>query len=224
MGDFAHFQHIAVVGGLERGAGVLLDQEDRHAEVAQRGDDTKISRTISGARPRLGSSSNQKPRLRHQRTAKRQHLPFAAGQRLRLLPTALGEAGKARINLLQALFHLGPIAAPGIRAEQADCRQPSNRRTARGFSGTRQKPRSTRSSTSRRAEIDAIDRSLGPGSAAVRSPPRASVVLPAPFGPITVTIWPALHRRCDAAHGLDLAVGDVQVLDREQRRHATPPR
>ena len=60
-----------------------------------------------------------------------------------------------------------------------------------------------------------------------RSRPAAaasSVVLPAPFGPITVDDLARLHDETDAAHGLDLAVGDVQVLDLEERRHATLPR
>ena len=38
LDDFAGFQHIAVIRGLQRGAGVLLDQQDRYAEAAQRGD------------------------------------------------------------------------------------------------------------------------------------------------------------------------------------------
>ena len=33
-----------------------------------------------------------------------------------------------------------------------------------------------------------------------------------------------LHLEADAGHGFDLAVADMQVVDREQRGHATPPR
>ena len=32
------------------------------------------------------------------------------------------------------------------------------------------------------------------------------------------------ERDGDAAHGLDLAIGDVEILGLQQRRHATPPR
>jgi hypothetical protein len=33
-----------------------------------------------------------------------------------------------------------------------------------------------------------------------------------------------LEPQREAAHGFDLAVGDVKILDRKKRRHATPPR
>ena len=52
----------------------------------------KISRTMSGASPRLGSSSSSSARLRHQRAAERQHLALAARQRAGELAPALGEA------------------------------------------------------------------------------------------------------------------------------------
>src|SRR4051794_39204477 len=55
--DLAGLQYVPEVRGLERRARVLLDQQDRNAKLAQRGIVRKISRTISGARPRLGSSS-----------------------------------------------------------------------------------------------------------------------------------------------------------------------
>ena len=77
----------------------------------------RISRTISGAKPEARLVEQQQPRLRHQRAAERQHLAFAAGQRLRLLLAALGEARETMIDLLQALFHVGPVAAPAIGAE-----------------------------------------------------------------------------------------------------------
>ena len=55
----------------------------------------------------------------------------------------------------------------------------------------------------------------------------SSVVLPAPFGPMTVTIVPSLDLERHVVHRLDLAVGDVQTFDLEQRAwpsSRTPPR
>ena len=45
----------------------------------------------------------------------------------------------------------------------------------------------------------------------------SSVVLPAPLGPITVTIIPGATRERYVVHRLDLAVGHVSVADLEQR-------
>src|SRR5512133_2415209 len=36
LDDLAGFQHVAVIRGLQRGAGVLLDEQDRYAEAPQR--------------------------------------------------------------------------------------------------------------------------------------------------------------------------------------------
>ena len=41
MDDLAGLQHVAEVGGLERRPCVLLDQQDLHAKLAQRGDDAE---------------------------------------------------------------------------------------------------------------------------------------------------------------------------------------
>ena len=80
----AGLQHIAAVGGLERQGRVLLDQQDRHARSACRSRMiAKISRTISGARPRLGSSSSSRRGPAHQRAGDREHLLLAAAQRAR---------------------------------------------------------------------------------------------------------------------------------------------
>ena len=39
MDDLAGFEHIADIGGFKRCTGILFDQQDRHARLAQRGDD-----------------------------------------------------------------------------------------------------------------------------------------------------------------------------------------
>ena len=61
-----------------------------------------------------------------------------------------------------------------------------------------------------------------------RPAPRGVLVFPAPFGPMSVTIRALGHGERDAAHRLDVAVGDVEVPDLEERRarrsRAAPPR
>ena len=49
------------------------------------------------------------------------------------------------------------------------------------------------------------------------------VVLPAPFGPMTVAMRPASTARLTAVDGADATVGDVQGVD-PQGGHATEPR
>jgi hypothetical protein len=41
MNDAAGFQHVAVVGGLQRCAGILLDEQNRDAKFAQSHDDAE---------------------------------------------------------------------------------------------------------------------------------------------------------------------------------------
>ena len=41
VNDAAGFEHVAEIGGLERGAGILLDQENRDAKLAQADDNVK---------------------------------------------------------------------------------------------------------------------------------------------------------------------------------------
>ena len=56
------------------------------------------------------------------------------------------------------------------------------------------------------------------------------LVLPAPFGPIRVTTCAGIDPERDPAHRLDVAVGDLEVADLEERRArrahaaASPPR
>ena len=91
------------------------------------------------------------------------------------------------------------------------------------FSGTRQRPRSTRSSVSR-SPMSAPSNAMRPAKGSRPIAAVSSVVLPAPFGPITVTIWPAADFERDVAHRLGLVVAHADALEAQQRAHATPPR
>ncbi len=57
----------------------------------------------------------------------------------------------------------------------------------------------------------------------------SNVVLPAPLGPMTVTMLPSLDLERNAVNGFDLAVGHAKIADVEERAHVrdvhtTPPR
>ncbi len=52
----------------------------------------------------------------------------------------------------------------------------------------------------------------------------SSVVLPAPLAPMMVTISLSATSSDTDAHRLDLAVGDMDVGDLQQRAHAVAPR
>ena len=162
MGDLAGFEHIAVVGGFERGARVLLDQQDRDAELAQRSDDAEDLAHDQRREPEARLVEHQQPRLRHQRAAERQHLPLAARQRAAQAAAAARRgAGSARRRRRRSRCTAAGRAGAYRRRGQG-CPRPSSRRTARGVSGTRQRPRSTRSSTSSAREIVAVVDALAP--------------------------------------------------------------
>src|SRR5262245_20587256 len=86
----ASLEHVAVVGGLERGAGVLLDQEDRDAELAQPHHDAEDLAYDQRGEAEARLVEQQEPWLRHQRAAERQHLALAARQRAGELLAAFG--------------------------------------------------------------------------------------------------------------------------------------
>jgi hypothetical protein len=96
---------LAIVGSLERCAGILLDEQDRDAELAQsRYDPEDLSHNQrSKAETRL--VEKEQARLRHQRAPERQHLAFSARQGGGQLAAPLGEAREALVDLLQIPLH-----------------------------------------------------------------------------------------------------------------------
>src|SRR4051812_33576947 len=94
--DGAGLEHIAVVGGFERRAGVLLNQQDRDAKLAQSHHDAEDLAHDQRSEAEARLVEQEKPRPRHQRTAERPHLAFAAGQRARELAATFGEAPETR--------------------------------------------------------------------------------------------------------------------------------
>ena len=178
----------------------------------------KISLTISGARPSDGSSSISSFGLRHQRAAQRQHLPLAAGQRAGELVAPLRETRKAPIDVVERRAS-PPRVRTGVAGTRRarDCPRRSCPRTARAA----REPapvlarRAARPTAGRPAHRD-----TGSCRAKDCSPMIApsDVVLPAPFGPITVTMRPSSTVERQLVHGLDLAVEHREVAHFEQRR------
>src|SRR6266487_1498821 len=102
LNDLAGFQHIAEVGGLERGSGVLLDQEDRNAKLPQRSNGSEDFAHDERGETEAGLVENKKFGFCHQCTAKREHLAFAARQCAGGLLAALSQPREAAKHVVQA--------------------------------------------------------------------------------------------------------------------------
>ncbi len=91
------------------------------------------------------------------------------------------------------------------------------------FSGTRLMPARTRASMPLAPSAAPSKRTV-PREGSTPMMAFSSVVLPAPFGPMTVTMLPASTRQGQAGDGRDAAVADGEVGDLQDRAHATLPR
>ena len=89
----AVLQHIATVGHLQRLVGVLLDQEHRHALLADLADDVEDLRDHQRRQAQRGLIQQQQARTGHQRAADGQHLLLAAGHQAGALAGALLQPG-----------------------------------------------------------------------------------------------------------------------------------
>src|SRR3982074_818071 len=115
--DRAGFEHVAVVSRFKRRAGVLLNQQDRDAKLAQSHHDAEDLAHDQRGEAEARLVEQEEPRLRHQRAAERQHLAFAAGQRAGELAATFGEAWKARIDVMQVASDGGTVAPARVGAE-----------------------------------------------------------------------------------------------------------
>ena len=73
----AGFQDVAIVGYLQRRAGILFDQEDGHAGALEIGDDPEYLAHHQRRQTQAGLIEQQQLRLGHQGPTERQHLPFS---------------------------------------------------------------------------------------------------------------------------------------------------
>src|SRR6218665_3040459 len=88
--DAAVFQHIAVVGRIERHAGVLLHQQDGSAALAvDAHDDLEDLPGELGRQAQAGLVEPDQRRVGHQRARQRQHLLLPAREQARVLRGAL---------------------------------------------------------------------------------------------------------------------------------------
>ena len=118
QGDRAHLQHIGAVGHLQGGAGVLLYQQHRHAEIAQRSDHLQDLAHDQRRQAQRRLVEHQQARLGHEGAANRQHLPLAARERERHLRAALLQARKDGKDFLHARGLVALTLAPAPKAAQ----------------------------------------------------------------------------------------------------------
>ena len=217
----AGFEHIAIVGGLESRSRILFHQQDRNAEAAKGRDRVEDFAHDQRRETEARLVQQQQTRLCHQRAPERQHLPFAAGQRAGELPAALAQPRKAVEDFVKVALDLG-IGAARIGAEDQIV---FDGHVVEQFASFRHQAHAT---------LDARLHIHGGESRAIE--------MHGAFG--GQQTHRRLHQRRlaravrpddgdDAAgldrHGhipnrLDAAIGDADVLQREKRAHATPPR
>ena len=118
MDDLAGLHDIAEVCRLQRRARVLFDQQDRHAEIAQRGDDPEDFARDQRRQPQARLVQHQKLRLRHQRATDGEHLPLTARERAGMLPTALAQLREAVEHIVNGAADIArPAAAVGAKQQ-----------------------------------------------------------------------------------------------------------
>ena len=102
MHDAAGLQHIGAIRDRERHDGGLIDQQDGHALVAQRGE--QIVKPFDQLRREAerGLVEHQHARARHQAARDREHLLLAAGQQPRALVAPRAQLREARRAICSA--------------------------------------------------------------------------------------------------------------------------
>ena len=214
--ELARFEHVTVVRHLQRGARILLDQQNRHARRTQRRDDAEDLAHDQRRETQRRLVEQQQLRLAHQRPSHRQHLPLAAGQRARELVAPLGQARETLVDLGQRLLRRRgrrPARAGTRRAR--GCRRRSSRRTARGARAreSARARRAARPTSDRRGFAKIVDVAARGQETHDRAEQRR---LARAIRTDHADDHPWRHAERHVVHRLDLAVGDVQVADLEQ--------
>ena len=115
LGNVAGFQHIGIVGDLQRHVGVLLDQQNGHTLVIDRFDNGENILHNQGRKTQRGFIHHQHLRAAHQCPAHGQHLLLTAGQRTGQLPMALLQTGEQIVHpsdvFLDSLLILTQVSA-----------------------------------------------------------------------------------------------------------------
>mmetsp|Transcript_5849 Transcript_5849/g.22958 ORF Transcript_5849/g.22958 Transcript_5849/m.22958 type:complete len:216 (-) Transcript_5849:50-697(-) len=213
-----------MVSHAQRGAGVLLDQQDADAAGTQGVDDGEDLAHDQRRQAQAGFVQHQQFGLAHQRAAQGQHLALAAGQRAGRLRAALLQAREAGVDALQPVApalvapRLGPPAAEqqvvfdAHRAEQlallghqGQARHHAlfQRQAGDVLAGEAQGRAARRDQAHQRAEQRAL-------AGAVGADDRDDAVLG--------------HRKAQAVQHLGAAIAGVQVDHLEERGHSSAPR
>ena len=185
----AEVEHIAAVGERERPPRVLLDHHDRDARAVDLGDLLEDRVDERRREPGRGLVEQQYLRVRHQRSRHRDHLPFAAAHRAGGLRSALAETRKELVHAGDALA--GRRAVEGAHLEvlldgEGGKHVVELRHVAEPLARDRVRLRS--------GEVVARNRTRPWRGFSRPKIVLISVDLPAPFGPITVTISPSATR------------------------------
>src|SRR3954466_5035112 len=212
----ARLDHVPALGDLERLLQVLLDEEYGDARAVQRPDDAEHLIDEDGGEPERRLVEHEELRLAHHRPADGAHLLLAARQAAGVLRAALAQAGKEPVDLLDVLPGTGPralrvraqfqVLADGeLRPQLApfrDQRDAKLRALARG------------NAEERVPAVPDVSAARGPEPAdgaqggrlprAVRAEQRDDLAL--------------AHFQRDAEQHLDVAVGEGEVADLEERR------
>ena len=211
-----------MVGGFKRCAGVLLDQQDRDAKLAQSHHDTEDFTHNQRREAKAWLVEQQEARLGHQRAAERQHLTLAAGQRAGKLIASFGKTRKACVDILQIALYGGTVAPARISAED---KVVLDRHLGEQLAPLRHEADAAPHALlcAERADIDLF--------VAAHAFRRQQAHQRGEQGGFARAVradhgddLSGLHLEADAGYGFDLAIADVQIVDREQRGHATPPR
>ena len=218
--DGAELHHIGGVGHRKGGAGVLLDEQDRHAGVAQSADRLQDVAHDQRCQAEAWFVEHQHARVGHQRAAHGQHLPLAAGQRARLLAAAFLQAREQRENFLQPGRDLGAAAPEGAKLEILADGHGGEQVALFGHQGD--------------AESDPVlGRHVGEvGAVEGDAPARRQQPhdggeqrrLAGAVGADHRGDRAGFDRQGDPLDGLHLAIGDVEVGDVEKRAHRSAPR
>ena len=213
----ARLQDVGPVGDAQRRQGVLLDQQDRRALLADRRDrvEDQVDEHRREAHRRLVEQQQLGPP--HQRAPDREHLLLAAGHGPGLLvEPLLAAAGRGSSTRSRS----AAIPALSLRRNA-----PRSRFSVDGHAREDPAPLGRLADAARRRSRDPAMPVIGrPWNMIVpclglSSPEmvRRVVDLPAPLEPISVTISPSLTVRRQPLHRGDVAVVDVDVVDREHR-------
>src|SRR3954463_650188 len=155
----AVLHHITIVGDIECHARVLLDEENRHAELAPYGLQALHQLLDEQRREALRQLiDEQQPRLAHQRGADRQHLALPAGEPP---PSRGAKLGEPRKEFVYAPGEPAPVGARPVRGFEVV----RNRKVLEHLVALGDEHDAARGDAMRRLALDALafvaDRALG---------------------------------------------------------------